>query len=108
MLLPPLPLMQLLILQRDFITFSITSTTSFTITFLINNSNNNGHFHALFHQRAHSPFIHKNSVNIKLRKPVIVPVTSVEITGSEALLAISFTTLLSKCLMKGKGRSALG
>ena len=38
----------------------------------------------------------------------VVPVTSVEVTCSEAMLALSFTTLLVKCLMKILGRSALG
>ena len=39
---------------------------------------------------------------------VLVPVTSVEGTGSEAMLSLSFSTLLVKCLMKQLGRSALG
>ena len=39
---------------------------------------------------------------------VDVPVTSVEVTCSEAMQALSFTTLLVKCLMKILGRSALG
>ena len=38
----------------------------------------------------------------------VVPVTSVEVTCSEAMLALSFSTLLVKCLMKILGRSALG
>ena len=38
---------------------------------------------------------------------VVVSVTSVEVTCSEAMLALSFSTLLVKCLMKGLGRSAL-
>ena len=38
----------------------------------------------------------------------VVPVTSVEVTCSEAMLALSFATLLVKCLMKILGRSALG
>ena len=38
----------------------------------------------------------------------VVPVTSVEATCSEAMLALSFSTLLVKCLMKILGRSALG
>ena len=38
---------------------------------------------------------------------VDVPVTSVEITCSEAMLALSFSTLLVKCFMKILGRSAL-
>ena len=38
----------------------------------------------------------------------VVPVTSVEATCSEAMLALSFSTLLVKCLMKILGRSAQG
>ena len=38
----------------------------------------------------------------------VVPVTSVEVTCSEAMIAICFTTLLVKCLMKILGRSAIG
>ena len=37
----------------------------------------------------------------------VVPVTSVEVTCSDAMLAQSFSTLLVKCLMKILGRSAL-
>ena len=39
---------------------------------------------------------------------LVVPVTSVVVTCSEAMLALSFCTLLVKCLMKILGRSALG
>ena len=39
---------------------------------------------------------------------VVGPVTSVEITCSEAMLALDFSTLLVKCLIKILGRSALG
>ena len=39
---------------------------------------------------------------------VVAPATSVEVTCSEAMLALSFSTLLVKCLMKRLGRSALG
>ena len=39
---------------------------------------------------------------------VVVPATRVEVTCSEAMLALSFSTLLVKCLMKILGRSALG
>ena len=39
---------------------------------------------------------------------VIEPVTSVEVTCSEAMLAPSFPTLLVRCLMKRLKRSALG
>ena len=38
----------------------------------------------------------------------VVPVSSIEVTCSEAMLALSFSTLLVKCLMKILGRSALG
>ena len=38
----------------------------------------------------------------------VVPVTSVEVTCSEAMLVLSFSTLLVKCLMKILGKSALG
>ena len=38
----------------------------------------------------------------------VVPVTSVEVTCSEVMLALSFSTLLAMCLMKILGRSALG
>ena len=38
----------------------------------------------------------------------VVPVPSVEVTCSEAMVALSFYTLLVKCLMKILGRSALG
>ena len=36
----------------------------------------------------------------------VVPATSVEVTCSEAMLALSFSTLLVKCLIKRLGRSA--
>ena len=39
---------------------------------------------------------------------VVIPVTSVEVTSSEAMLALTFSALLVKCLMKRLGRSALG
>ena len=38
----------------------------------------------------------------------VVPVTSVEVICSEAMLALSFSTLLVECLMEILGRSALG
>ena len=38
---------------------------------------------------------------------VVVPVTSVEVRGSEAMLALSFSTLFVMCLMKRMGSSAL-
>ena len=39
---------------------------------------------------------------------VVVTVTSIEVTCSEAMLALSFSTLLVKFLMKILGWSALG
>ena len=39
---------------------------------------------------------------------VVVPVICVEVTCSEAMLALSLSTLLVNCLMKILGRSALG
>ena len=39
---------------------------------------------------------------------VVVPVTSVEVTCSEAMLSLSFSTLLVRYLMKILGRSAIG
>ena len=38
----------------------------------------------------------------------VVPVTRVEVTCSEAMLALLFSTMLVKCLMKSLGRSSLG
>ena len=38
----------------------------------------------------------------------VVPVTSVELTCPEAIVALGFSTLLAKCLTKILGRSALG
>ena len=38
----------------------------------------------------------------------VVPVTSFEVTCSEAMLVLCFSILLVKCLMKILGRSALG
>ena len=39
---------------------------------------------------------------------VVVPVTSVEVTCSEAMLALSFSNLLEKCLTIRLGRTAQG
>ena len=38
----------------------------------------------------------------------VVPVTSVEVTCSEAMLALSFSTFFVKCLIEILGRLALG
>ena len=39
---------------------------------------------------------------------VVVPVKSSEVKCSEAMLALSFSTLLVRCLMNRLGKSALG
>ena len=57
--------------------------------------------------------IHSFTVNCETfsneeKVAIVVPVTSVEAAGSEALLALSFSTLLVKCLVKRWGISALG
>ena len=39
---------------------------------------------------------------------VVVPATNIEVTCSEPMVALSFLTLLVKCLLKRLGRSALG
>ena len=38
----------------------------------------------------------------------VMPVTCVEVTYSQTMLALCFSNLLVKCLMKILGRSALG
>ena len=43
----------------------------------------------------------------EVKVAVVVPVTCVEVTGSDAMLALGFSTLLVKCLMKRLGRSAI-
>ena len=57
--------------------------------------------------------MHSFTVNCEIfsygvKGAAVVPETSVEVTCSEAMLALSFSTLLVKCLMKILGRSALG
>ena len=39
---------------------------------------------------------------------VVVPITSIDVTCSEAMLVLSFCALLVKCLMNRLGRSAWG
>ena len=58
--------------------------------------------------RMHSFTVDCETLSNEEKVAVVVPVTSVEVTCSEAMLALSFTTLLVKCLMKILGRSALG
>ena len=54
--------------------------------------------------------MHSFTVNCDtfLNEDKFAAVTSVEVTCSEAMLALSFSTLLVRCLMKILGRSALG
>ena len=54
--------------------------------------------------------IHSFTVNCDIfsNEEKVAPVTSVDVTCSEAMLALSLSTLLVKCLMKILGRSALG
>ena len=42
------------------------------------------------------------------RVAAVVPVTSVDVTCSEAILSQGFSTLLAMCLMKILGSSAIG
>ena len=58
--------------------------------------------------RMHSFTVNCDTLLNEKNVAAVVPVTSVEVTGSEAMLVQSFSTLLVKCLMKILGRSALG
>ena len=58
--------------------------------------------------RMHSFTFNCDTFSNKEKVAAVVPVTSVEVTCSEAMLALSFSSLLVKCLMKILGRSALG
>ena len=58
--------------------------------------------------RMHSFTVNCDTFSNEEKVTAVVPVTSVEVTCSEAMLALSFSTLLVKCLMKILGRSALG
>ena len=58
--------------------------------------------------RMHSFTVNCDTFSNEEKVAAVVPVTSVEVTCSEAILALSFSTLLVKCLMKILGRSALG
>ena len=57
--------------------------------------------------RMHSFTVNCDTFSNEEKVAAVVPVTSVEVTCSEAMLALSFSTLLVKCLIKGLGRSAL-
>ena len=56
----------------------------------------------------HSFTVHCDTFSNEEKVAAVVQVTSVEATCSEAMIALSFSTLLVKCLMKILGRSALG
>ena len=58
--------------------------------------------------RMHSFTVNCDTFSNEEKVAVVVPVTSVEVTCSEAMLALSFSTLFVKCLMKILGMSALG
>ena len=58
--------------------------------------------------RMHSFIVNCDNFSNKEKFAAVVPVTSVEVTCSEAMLALCFSTLLVKCLMKMQGRSAVG
>ena len=56
----------------------------------------------------HSSTVNYDTFSNEEKVAALVPVSSVEVTCSEAMLALSFSTLLVKCLVKILGRSALG
>ena len=56
----------------------------------------------------HSFAINCGTFSNEEKVAVVVPVTSVEVTCSEAILSLSLSTLLVTCLMKRLGRSPLG
>ena len=56
----------------------------------------------------HSFTVNCDTFSNEEKVDVVVPVTSVEVTCSEAMLALCFSTLLVKSLMKRLERSALG
>ena len=58
--------------------------------------------------RVHSFTVNCDTSSNEEKVAAVVPVTSVEVTCSEAVLTLSLSTLLVKCLMKILGRSALG
>ena len=58
--------------------------------------------------RMHSFTVNCDTFSNEEKVAAVVPVPSVEVTCSEAMLALRFSNLLVKCLMKIMGRSALG
>ena len=55
----------------------------------------------------HSFTINSDTFSSEEKVAAVVPVTSVEVTCSETMLAQGFSTLLVKCFIKRQGRSAL-
>ena len=55
----------------------------------------------------HSFAVNCDTFSNEEKVAAVVPVSSDEVTCSEAMLALSFSTLLVKCLMKILGMSAL-
>ena len=58
--------------------------------------------------RMHSFTANCNTFSNEEKVAAVVSVTCVEVTCSEVMLALCFSTLLVECLMKILGRSALG
>ena len=58
--------------------------------------------------RIHSFTVNCDTFSNEEKVAAVVPVASVQVTCPEAMLALSLSTLLVKCLIKILGRSALG
>ena len=58
--------------------------------------------------RMHSFTVKCETFSNEEKVAAVVPVTSVVVTCSEEMVALSFSSLLVRCLMKILGRSALG
>ena len=58
--------------------------------------------------RMHSFTVNCETFANEKKVALAVQVKIVEVTGSEAMFSLSFTTLLVRCMMKNIGRSALG
>ena len=56
----------------------------------------------------HSFTVNCDTFSNEEKVAAVVTVASVEVTCSEAMLALSFSTLFVMCLMKILGRSSLG
>ena len=58
--------------------------------------------------RMHSFIVNCDTFSNEEKVAAVVLVTSADVTCSEAMLALSFSSLLLECLMKRLGRSAQG